>query len=76
LVTKSSTVSGLAHGKVVEINAIPISTSGVDSNGKLFNHKSHAIVITIITNQVNLVLSIKNDIQELLSFSSNSSFSK
>jgi len=64
LVTKSSTVSGLAQGKVVEINAIPISTSGVDSSGKLLSPKNQAIVMTIITSQVNLVLSIKNDIQE------------
>jgi hypothetical protein len=75
-VTKSSIVSGLAPGKAVEITAIQISTSGEDSKGKPLSHKNHATNITIIISQVNLVLSMKKAIQESLSFSSNSSFSR
>jgi hypothetical protein len=75
-VTKSSTLSGLAHGKIVVTTAIQISTSGVDSSGRLLTQKIQEMIITIIISQVNLILSIKKVIQDLFNFSSNSKFSK
>jgi hypothetical protein len=75
-VTKSSIFSGLAHGKVVTTKAIQLSTSGADSSERLLSQRTQEIIITIITSQVNLFLSIKKAIQDLFSFSSNSNFSK
>jgi hypothetical protein len=75
-VTKSSTLSGLAPGRVVTTTAIQISTSGVDSKGKLFNPKNPVITTKAITSQVNLILSTKKLHQEVFNFSSNSKFSK
>jgi hypothetical protein len=75
-VTKSSIFSGLAHGKTAVTYAIQISTSGLDSSGRLLSQKIQHKAITIITSQVNLVLSIKKLIQDSFSFSSNSKVSK
>jgi hypothetical protein len=75
-VTKSSIFSGLAHGKVVVTKAIQISTSGVDSSGSFLSQRIQVKIITKITSQVNLFLSIKKPIQDFPSFSSNSKFSK
>gem|GEM_PF-3231813 len=76
LVTRSSTISGLAQGRVVTTVQIQIFTSGLDSSGKLLADITHAINIMITKSTINLVFVKKKFDHESLSFSSNSNFCK
>ncbi len=75
-VTRSSIISGLAHGSMETTLHIHICTSGFDSRGKDLREISHAIVTIMTKSIINLVLSKKNALQDELSFSSYFSWSR
>gem|GEM_PF-3182702 len=59
LVTKSSIVSGLAHGITTLATHIPSTTSGEDSSGRENNEIVHHIITTSIIRITTLILSVQ-----------------
>jgi hypothetical protein len=72
LVTRSSTISGLAQGSIVTTVPIHIFTSGLDSRGRVLADNNQAMTIITTRRIMNLVL-VKKKLDQL-SFNLGSNF--